>query len=212
MQDEGYKPNLAAVTHEMVLETAKKAPELFMKKGVVDIYTVLFFLGLRINQKDYQKGIRTSTGVYVRNHLLPHLLYKTTVYSGKVRNAVECVIDGKIYYNKDEMHELKPLYDKYKVLQPKNIYDYIAKEDMVDVLSIGSVLDYNKKFLQELAKGRAMTKTPPKAQPAPDDQEDFCEMVGYSAWEWEQRKKFEKTSSERDIYTAYVSDLDEFEI
>lgn len=204
MNEITHIPNLASVTKEMVAETAKSNPELFVKDGEIDLYTVLYALGFYIDKNDYQKGIRTTEDVIVRNHLQPEFTYITTVYAGKCRRAVKFVRDGKIVYDKNKWHSNKELFEQREVLAPDNIYEYIPKHTMANVLEIGDINFYNKdkdKKTKKIVKSKSEVE---KGETYPGE--------GYTPEEWQSRKKFENMYTDKETYAAYESDLDTLEI
>lgn len=210
--------NLCSVTEEKVIETAKSNKELFYFEGGINIPRVLFSLGFKIDFSDYGKGYRVTGDVYVRNTKKPHLVYKTKIYSGKVRKKVKSVVDGKINYGKD-FHEMLKLYQKTEILQPDNIYDYIPEEDMENILSIGSVVNYNKiNDIPANVTGKnvdAPTSEKNKEQNLNPEEEDVIPLwkdAGYTIQEWRQRQKFETICSDAEKFSPYVSDLSELEI
>jgi hypothetical protein len=136
-----YVPNLASVTHELVLEVAATNPKLFIKEGEINLSPILFFLGFYIDNNDYLKGIRIVKDIMVRDSKVPSKVYLTTVYTGKVRRVVTGVCEGRLVYDKEKFHPLKALYEKHEVLQPVNLD---VSKVMFDIVDIGSVLYYNK--------------------------------------------------------------------
>lgn len=146
MTEPSHIPNLASCTYEMVHATAWANPDLFIKDGEISLYRTLFHLGFYIDNKDYLKGIRTTHDVLVRCHLQPDLVYTTTIFAGRCRRAVKFVKNGKPVYHKNVWHHRKTWYERNEVLQPDNIFEYIPRENMTNILEIGDIGFYNKKI------------------------------------------------------------------
>lgn len=131
-----------SVTYELVHEVARMFPDLFINEND-DIITlrVLWSLGFDIKPSDeyYLRGVHEVKDVIIRNNKKPSEVYKTSLYNGNIRRAEEGVYkNGKVKYSKKQWHPLKDLYDKFEVLQPKNLLHYFTKEDMMSILDIGT--------------------------------------------------------------------------
>ena len=131
--------NTCAVTHELVEEVSKEFPEqLRDAKGGLRLYETLFFLGFKIKWNTYNKDVTTCNDFRIRCNDNPRKCYKTKVYKGLVRNDIESVSPtGEITFRKNTLHHLVDEYNKYEVLQPKDIHKYIADIDINDIDDFG---------------------------------------------------------------------------
>ena len=152
--EEYSKSTVAAVTEHLVMEVAEENPQLFIREGKIDIEGVLYYLGMDVDKRIVAEG-KDRDGLWnvnnysiqydkmVRSIQFPRKAYKTTVYKGYIRNAVK-VVNGKLLLDesghpmkdKTKHHHMKELYDKFTVLQCKDVLRYIAVEDMVDLDTI----------------------------------------------------------------------------
>ena len=139
-------PNLASCTKEFIEAVANIYPEyLIDKDGNVDICATLYLCGFHITNKDYLRGIRITEDAVVRSWKYPYMTYKTTVYSGKCRKAVKGVdSEGKVLYDMNKWHCMKPFYEKCEILQPTNLEAYIDVSTLRNILEIGDMVSYNK--------------------------------------------------------------------
>lgn len=136
--------NVCSVTKELVLHTANLYKDILIQDGVVNLHATLFALGFYIDKEDYLKGIRVVENVYVRCLDYPSKVYKTTVYNGNIRKAVSSVKNGRIFYDKENYHQLKPFYEKYEILQPFDVRPFVDEKALKDILKIGHWFYYNK--------------------------------------------------------------------
>ena len=153
--EEYSKQTMAAVTEHLVMEVAEEKPHLFIRNGKVDINSVLYYLGIDVDTRIVAEG-KDRDGLWnvnnysiqydkmVRSIQFPRKSYKTTIYKGYIRNAVKVDENGKLQYDasgypmkdKTKHHHLKELYDKFEVLQAKDILRYMKEEDMVDLCEV----------------------------------------------------------------------------
>jgi hypothetical protein len=127
------------VTDHLVQEVSKLHPELFIdKNGKVKLYEVLFHLGFNIKIKDISKNVSVHDDALIRSMSDHEKCYKARVYKGVVRQAVLSVVNGDITFDKYNMHELAKAYDKYEVLQPVNLNEYVSSEDLFWVKDFGN--------------------------------------------------------------------------
>lgn len=136
--------NVCSVTKEFVEQTANLYKEYLIKDGEINLYATLFALGFYIDRESYHKGVYKVEDVYVRCLDVPSKVYPTTVYNGNIRRAVKSVKNGYIKFDKHNYHCLKPIYDKYEVLQPFDVSPYVDENLLKDILEIGDWMSYNK--------------------------------------------------------------------
>lgn len=141
MQHEPRLKTLCTVTQEMVTAVAEQFPEKYIDdRGEIKLYSVLQDLGFYIDHADYLKGVRTSDDVIVRDTSMPSRVYRTKIYNGTVRNEVERMNGNKKIIDKFWHY----IYDKYEVLQPKDLQKYVSLDKMQSVLDIGTIDYYNQ--------------------------------------------------------------------
>ena len=140
-----------SVSRELVIEVANMHPEIFRdKEGNLILEAVLFALGFKINHNAYNQGVYTigvskegveSDGVWIRNKNYPSEVYRTVVYNGSLRNKIDYVKNGRIYYTKD-WHQLAFAYINQEILQPDNLEDYFQPEEFCNILEVGELKAY----------------------------------------------------------------------
>ncbi len=128
-----------SVSYGLVHETAQTMPEVFYdKNSEIRIPSVLHHLGFNIHFKGHNRNFSKHENVLIRSNENPLQCYFTDVYRGWYRNAVkEVTPEGKIIYDKHSFHELANEYNKYEVLQPTNLSDYIDEEDLLFIDDFG---------------------------------------------------------------------------
>jgi hypothetical protein len=125
----------------MVTAVAEQFPEKYIDdRGETKLYSVLHDLGFYIDHADYLKGVRTSDDVIVRDNSMPSRVYHTKIYNGTVRNEVERMNGNKKIIDKFWHY----IYDKYEVLQPKDLQKYVSLDKMGSILDIGTIDYYNQ--------------------------------------------------------------------
>lgn len=129
-EDKEEKPS-CSVSKELLSCVMSSLPDNIKARGdYVCRRAALFALGFDVS------NYYTVKDVYIRRIDLPAKVYKTDIYNGTIRNAVESVdTEGNIKY-KANYHHLYDLYSKYPVLQPLNICKYV--KDFQDILDIGT--------------------------------------------------------------------------
>ncbi len=142
------------VTKELIQNVADNNPERFKTQSGINISGVLDYLGFSVyHPKDSKEHHSYSIipNVYVRDYTRPDRVYKTTIYSGKIRNSYkldqngEVLIDSKGFPLYDRhYHELYDAYLSQEVLQPPRLSDYVSEDAFESILDIGSKFDYDK--------------------------------------------------------------------
>lgn len=130
-----------SVTKELVHEVAHMFPEVFIDKdGQIILLRVLWSLGFKITTADeyYLRGVHQVKGVIIRNNKKPSEVYTTDLYNGTIRREDYGIVGGKVKYSNKNWHPMKDLYDKFEVLQPKDLFKYFTKNDMRGILEIGT--------------------------------------------------------------------------
>ena len=138
-----------AVSQEMVDLVANLYPSEFKtSEGVIMVEKVLFALGFNINNSMYKGGYYRVPDVLVRDNSNPMMVYKTKcVYNGEVRTTVKSVTpDGHEVFN-DNRYDFVRLYERYEVLQPKDLINLVSEEEFINILDIGCKDYYDKGFL-----------------------------------------------------------------
>ena len=123
------------VTMELVIEVAESNRDLFFRGNDIDIYSVLYHLGFKIDGSLVSKGVVKKLGVYVRNPYKPDLVYKTDVFEGKVRKAVDKVVNGTVFYKK-QYHPLVSLYRSNGLLHATDFSKFDV--EFINILDFGN--------------------------------------------------------------------------
>ena len=195
--------NLCAVTKELLYDTANAYPDILLGDGgEVKIQATLFTLGFYIDREDYLKGVRIVDNVYIRHPEDACHVYKTTLYTGNIRNAVLGVEEGKIVYDRSQYHHLQPLYNEFEVLQSFDINKHVSKEDLEYILDVGWDFPIAK-------REPVVQKEEAKLKPKDPNDTPYWKDKGYTAMEWRQRKFFENHSTQADRDCMYVSEFDD---
>jgi hypothetical protein len=137
-----------SVTKELVFEVAYSNKDKYIDgNGNIRIAEVLHALGFKVEKGGYYRGYYINENVYVRDNLRPHLVYKTSVYNGEVRNEIiGKELNGDYKYGVRK-HKLASAYERLEILQPPVLGKYIAEESFKNIDDIGEVEAYNDGFL-----------------------------------------------------------------
>ncbi|QVV99190.1 hypothetical protein 2017DRC87_1000 [Vibrio phage ICP1] len=153
---------IASVTEHLVHEIAHSEPNKFIdENGCILLWEVLHYLGFHVGkvEKDITRSDRTTLpdGYFMTKNVIfepqqivrdlnnPHMTYKCGVYKGKLRQIPTGRVSGKRKITTP--HKMQGLYDKYGTLQAKDIYKYVPKYTMVNILEVGN--DYDLKSSKE---------------------------------------------------------------
>lgn len=128
-----------SVSKEFVEFVANQNPEMLKKDGQPIIPAVLFMLGFNIDLAKPTNEYYVVADKIIRTANRPYETYVTTVYSGRVRNEVSQIKDGKLVYAKNTPHFMRPMYEKYEVLT----IGEISPELVTNINEIGDILAYN---------------------------------------------------------------------
>lgn len=137
-----------SVSQELVDVIVSLYPDKFIKRsGEVDIYRLLFAIGFKIENNMYNKGIYTVKDALIRDNEQPSKVYKTsTVYNGTVRKrTTRCPTSGKLVFSRQQ-HELAHVYEKFEVVQPKELASRVDPALFEDIFDIGDKFYYDKGF------------------------------------------------------------------
>ena len=144
-----------AISQEMVELVIHLYPDDFKKfDGGVDIEKILYSLGFDLDKSLNSKGYYRVENVLVRDNANPSRVYRTKcVYNGQVRTDARSVNPYGVEEYNDNRHAFVRLYERYEVVQPRDLEQFIGLEDFSNILDVGCKDYYDKGFL-------AMSKPP----------------------------------------------------
>ena len=137
MEVEYTKGTTCCVTHHLVEEVSWTNPKLFRDKGGVKLYETLYHLGFNINWRMNNKNVSTHKNVLIRSNENYEECYYTKIHKGWVRNAVDYVDGTEVVYDRYKFHHMLDQYNKYEVLQPDNLSDYVKDDELLKVEDFG---------------------------------------------------------------------------
>ncbi|AUR92260.1 hypothetical protein NVP1170O_147 [Vibrio phage 1.170.O._10N.261.52.C3] len=123
-----------AVTKELVIQIANLHPSTFIKKGEIDIYDVLYYLGFDVKQNMRKKDINIKRDVVVRHPDRKYETYVTDVYEGTIRKEIDYVENRVIHYS-NKPHHLQGMYMLHGLLHAVGLDDII--KEFTNVQEVG---------------------------------------------------------------------------
>lgn len=148
-----------SVSQELVEFVANMYPEHFIDNGKINIPSVLFMLGFKIDFDRPESSYYVMPERIIRSKSRPYLTYTTTVYNGNVRQeiksfAIESSGRYNIVYDKYNIHFLSAAYREYEVLT----IDTMDMSKLVDINTIGDSRVYSEAMANLDKRAKAVDK------------------------------------------------------